>query len=58
MARDITYNKPNMANLRGKWGVAIIEHIKNTPKPDGTNLRKEVEIAKKHFLAAQKSETQ
>ena len=46
------YYIPNMAALSGKNGRSIFETIKNTPAPDRTKLRKEVEELKAKILAA------
>lgn len=33
-SEGVKYWKPNMASLEGELGRSIIEHIRNTPKPD------------------------
>ena len=51
--KQITYSKPNMANLRGRLGKSIIETIMNTPKPDETKLREEAHEIEKLMIAAE-----
>ena len=46
------YYIPNMAALSGRNGRAIYETIKNSPAPDRTKLREEVEELKAEILAA------
>ncbi len=50
------YYKPNMAALSGKLGREIFETIKNSPAPDHTKLREEVEELKAQILEARKQE--
>jgi hypothetical protein len=50
------YYVPNMAALRGRSGRAIFETIKNTPAPDRTKLREEVEALKAKILAVRTNE--
>lgn len=40
--RELRFYKPNMANLHGRIGRSILETIRNTPKPDRTELNKAV----------------
>lgn len=39
--KPIVYTKPNITNLKGKIGRSIIETIRNTPRPDFTEIDKE-----------------
>ena len=48
------YYIPNMAALSGRNGRAIFETIKNSPAPDRTKLREEVEELKAKILASRK----
>lgn len=50
------YYIPNMAALSGKLGHEIFETIKNSPAPDHTKLREEVEELKAKILAARNNE--
>ena len=50
--RETNYIKPNMANLRGKLGRSIIKTIKETPAPDRSALKRDVEAAMAKILAA------
>ena len=51
MARiNITYSKPNIANLRGKKGRMIFETIKNSPKPDLTTLKKKAAECERRIM--------
>lgn len=56
MEKEITYRKPSL-NLSGRIGKSIIETIRNTPKPDDTELKKEVEELKKAIIEAKKNGT-
>jgi hypothetical protein len=40
--KQIHYYKPDMSDLHGRIGRSIIETIRNTPKPDRTELKKAV----------------
>lgn len=51
--KQVTYSKPNMANLRGRLGKSIIETIMNTPKPDETKLKEEAHEIEKLMIAAE-----
>ena len=55
---NVTYSKPNMANLRGPIGRSIIETIKNTPKPDRSKLREEADACLAAILKEEKNEQQ
>ena len=56
MKREPVYYKPNMNNLRGKWGKRIIQQILESPVPDYTDLERLVQEEKAKILEAQKRE--
>ena len=49
--REIHYVKPNMGALHGRVGRSILETIRNTPRPDRTDLKKRAEECKRSLLA-------
>ena len=42
-ANGVKYWKPNMAALEGDLGRSIMEHIRNTPRPDYAKLQAEAD---------------
>ena len=52
--REMHYYKPNMGALTGKVGRSIIETIRNAPRPDRTELKKEAD----EYLKARMAEDQ
>lgn len=48
---EICYVKPNIGALRGRIGRSILETIRNTPRPDRTDLEKRAEECKRSLLA-------
>jgi len=52
----IKYYKPNMTNLKGKFGREIMITIKNTPPSDHTKLNKLAEEGINSVLAERKNE--
>lgn len=52
----IKYYKPNMTNLKGKFGREIMIAIKNTPPSDHTKLNKLAEEGINSVLAERKNE--
>ena len=55
--RQVKFSKPNMCNLRGRAGRAVMEAIRSSKAPDLTELRKEVDEFKKKFLAEEQNES-
>ena len=49
--------KPNIGALKGRIGMSIIETIRNTPKPDHTELRKRCDELEAKILAARANGT-
>lgn len=52
--RKAEYYKPNMCNLHGRTGRAVMEAIRSSEPPDLTELRKEVEEFNKRMLEEEK----
>ena len=50
-------HKPNMSNLHGAVGKSIVNTIRNTPKPDHSELEREAETCKKRILARRAKDT-
>ena len=53
--REIRYIKPNMGALRGRIGREILETIRNTPKPDLTELNRQADEVETRILAARQN---
>lgn len=45
------YTVPNMGALKGRYGRAIVETIRNTPQPDRTAIKQEVKNIRLHIMA-------
>lgn len=56
MARANGYGKPNMANLSGELGRAIIKQIINTPAPDMDKMLEEADAIEARIIAARKKD--
>lgn len=56
MARETIYRKPSLF-IPGKVGRAILEEIKNAPKPDEKEMQKECDEIKARILEAKENET-
>ena len=54
MSRIEGYGKPNMANLSGDLGRAIMKQIRNTPSPDWEKMEKEADAIEKRIIAARR----
>ena len=54
MKREITFSKPNMANLRGKIGKSIIMTIRNSPKLNRDALKRKSDEVEARILAQEK----
>lgn len=54
--RQVKFSKPNMCNLHGRTGRAVMEAIRSSKAPDLTELRKEVREFEKMILAKEQSE--
>lgn len=52
---EIRYVKPNIGALHGRIGRSILETIRNTPRPDRTDLEKRADEARARLLAARKN---
>lgn len=55
--RKVEFSKPNMCNLRGRTGRAVMEAIRSSKAPDLTELRKEVNEFKKRILAEEQNDS-
>lgn len=53
--REIRYVKPNMGALHGRVGRKILETIRNTPKPDLSEMDRRAEAVEARILAARKN---
>ena len=47
---DMIYERPNIADLRGKKGREIFETIKNSPKPDLTILKRKAAECERRII--------
>ena len=56
MKKIKTYSKPNMANLHGRNGRAIMQAIRNTPPADFTNLIQGAEECERRLREIEKNE--
>jgi len=52
--REYVFSKPNMSNLKGKLGRSILATIRNTPKPDLSELEKQTRTVENRILAARR----
>ena len=50
--REIVYEKPNMNNLRGRWGKRIYQSIMDAKKPDRSELEQIAAEANRRILEA------
>ncbi len=56
MKRKPYYSKPNIGNLRGRIGKSILQTVRNTPRPDRSELERDVQEAIEKIMAARANE--
>ena len=53
--QKVEFRKPNMCNLRGRTGRAVMEAIRSMKEPDFTELIKESDKCEKMILASREN---
>lgn len=49
--KDVAYIKPNMNNLKGRRGKAVLSEIRNAKAPKMDDVRKDADACMKRLLA-------